>query len=147
MVRRSLTSMGRKELLAELTERRARDAEQTAQYDALMELVEHPPAPTPALVQLMREAREQNPDGFRSREELLAELAERRRQPVLTRCGECSSMRMREEYNEETGAYFDVRKSEHCGRDEERRSVLPLLSEDLEHYLPPPAWCPARGTP
>lgn len=48
-----LSIMGRNELLAELKERRARDAEQAAQYDAVVELMEQPPAPTSALVQLM----------------------------------------------------------------------------------------------
>lgn len=78
------------ELEAELSAYRARDEKQTATYDAVVALIENPPTPTPALVQLMREAREQNPDGFKSHEELLAELNKRRRQPVIATCRDCS---------------------------------------------------------
>lgn len=68
-----------------------------------------------------------------------------RKLPVVERCGQCRAMQMNEHYSQEADGYRDVRGSEHCGRDAARRSVLPLLSDDREHYMPPPEWCPLRG--
>lgn len=53
--------MSRGELEEELSAYRALDEEQRAQYDAVVEMCEHPPAPTPLLVRLMKEVEKWHP--------------------------------------------------------------------------------------
>jgi hypothetical protein len=122
---RPLSAMGRSELMAELSAFRARDEAQAATYDAIVALIENPPPPTPALVRLMKESKEQNPDGRLSREELLAELVERRRLPVIGFCHQCFY------------AHDEDDNSDECQHE---------LGEDrgINSMCTPPDWCPLR---
>ena len=112
-----LAGMSRDELEAELSAFRARDEEQAATYDAVLEMIEHPPAPSPTLVKIMKMARErvaQNP-------------------PVIASCEVCPHGNAAE--GSQLYCFHPSASRETDGNPRRVKRAVP------------PSWCPWRGQP
>lgn len=114
--------MSRGELEEELSAFRAAQEAQNARYDAVLEMIEHPPAPTPLLVKLMAEAKARQP----------APPA------VIATCGDCAypmddNDRATHDEPYWLCSHVDAPAGDGCE----------LAGLDAE----PPTWCPLRGKP